>query len=847
MPFLKKSQFMSNLFGNRINISETGSGFSNNQAIGKLPNPLPTPLLLNLGCGRDIREGFVNIDLFSDDPRVVYMDIRKLEFEDNSADLILASDILEHFSHRDVEQILSEWVRVLKPNGEIIVRSPSLKLQVDAYLRGDWDAYVASYMIYGGQTNPGDYHCVGFDEKSIGELFSKVGLELFSYEEQNIPQNKGYINLNFVARGRKKLTTKENLESKRETIDLFSEIEENEYTNSDNSYNISMLEELVGIDSDEKKPKFNIVWEGSQFIYHSLALINRELCSQIIDSGLANLTIIPYEPDQFSPIGNKKYEKLATCDIRFKPEVSEEISRLPYLWIRHQWPPKKEPPLGAKWIIMQPWELSQLRKDFIESFSQADQIWTPSNYSRQAMINSGLDFNKVQIVPNGIDNKLFTPIGEKYKLDTYKKLKFLYCGGTIYRKGIDILLKAYIKAFTRNDEVCLVIKDMGGDSFYRGQNAEQMIIEIQKNPNAPEIIYIKEYLTEKDIASLYRACNVFVSPYRGEGFSLPTLEAMACGLPVIVTEGGSTEDFTISSFSVKIPAEKKSVGNYYGREELTGEAFLLEPDENALVEILKRFYKAPNSFLSRGLIASAYARENWNWQKSALKMFSLIDGLYETNFASIAQKSIENHPDFLIELGRAEDEFINDNFELAYEIYTKNIDYVDYPKLKRHIAKRIAQCLIYLNDFETSRQILDTLDEEEDYDKYYLESLYYSLQYHSTEALEFITKSMDYWHIHKFSSTLGYSLDDLLVITGNLFISTKENYIDALDVYELALKENPENTLACYGSAMALYSLNFLEQARIMVEWAIKIDPNFQDAILLKELIEGKLEKDQPN
>lgn len=840
MPVLKKSLFMSNLFGNRINISENGFGFSNNQAKGKLPNPLPSPLLINLGCGKDIRDGFLNIDLFSDDPRVVYMDIRKLEFEDGSVDLILASDILEHFSHREVEQVMNEWVRVLKPNGEIIVRSPSLKLQVDAYLRGDWDAPVASYMIYGGQTNPGDYHCVGFDEKSIRDLFYEVGLELNSYEEQDIPQDKGYINLNFVARGKKIVTKNDSYTNKGEIVDLFSETE-------DNIYNISILEELVGMNQAENNPELNIVWEGSQFIYHSFALVNRELCSSIIDSGIANLTIIPYESDQFSPIGNEKFEKIASCDIRYKKEVPDEISRLPYLWIRHQWPPKKEPPLGAKWVIMQPWELSQLRKDFIDTFTQADQIWTPSNYSRQCMINSGLDFNKVQIVPNGINPIIFTPIGEKYKLDTYKKLKFLYCGGTIYRKGIDILLRAYLKAFTRNDEVCLVVKDMGGDSFYRGQNAEQMIEDFKKNPNAPEIIYIKEYLAENEIASLYRACNVFVSPYRGEGFSLPTLESMACGLPVIVTEGGSTEDFAISSFSVKIPAEQKSVGSQYGQYELTGEAYLLEPNEEELTEILKRFYKAPNSFLSRGLIASAYARENWNWQKSALKMFSLIDGLYETNFASIAQNSLSSEPDFLIELGRAEDEFINDNFELAYPIFTKNIDYVKNPKLNRHIANRIVQCLMYLNNFETARDILDTLDEEEDYDKYYLEALFYSLQNQSTEALEFITKSMNYWHIHKFSSTLGYSLDDLLVITGNLFISTKENYIDALDVYELALKENPENVLACYGSAMALFNLNFLEQAREMVDWAIKIDPNLQDALLLKELIEGKLEKDQPN
>jgi hypothetical protein len=118
----------------------------------------------------------------------------------------------------------------------------------------------------------------------------------------------------------------------------------------------------------------NIVWEGSQFVYHSLALINREHCSNIIDSGVANLTIVPYETDQFSYEISEKYRKLAQNDIRYKPEVSQETSRLPYIWIRHQWPPKAQPPAGAKWIIMQPWEFTQLTKEIASIFKKLTKL-----------------------------------------------------------------------------------------------------------------------------------------------------------------------------------------------------------------------------------------------------------------------------------------------------------------------------------------------------------------------------------------------------------------------------------------------------------------------------------------
>jgi GT2 family glycosyltransferase/glycosyltransferase involved in cell wall biosynthesis/predicted SAM-dependent methyltransferase len=179
-------------------VEEHEVGFSKAKARGEMPNPLPSPLYLNLGCGNDIREDCVNIDVYSDNLKVVYMDIRKLTLPDGCVDGIIASDVLEHFSHRETESILKEWSRVLKKGGEIVLRSPSLRKQAEMYLSGVWDADIASFMIFGGQSNPGDFHCIGFDETTIRRYFQRVGLQVFKYEEPDIPQDKGYRNINFT-------------------------------------------------------------------------------------------------------------------------------------------------------------------------------------------------------------------------------------------------------------------------------------------------------------------------------------------------------------------------------------------------------------------------------------------------------------------------------------------------------------------------------------------------------------------------------------------------------------------------------------------------------------------------
>jgi glycosyltransferase involved in cell wall biosynthesis len=780
---------------NRIQFGQTlPGGFSNADASGSLPSILPSPLYLNLGCGHDIREGFLNIDLFSDDPRVIRMDIRRLELPDGCADGILASDVLEHFSHRETDVVLKEWARLLRPGGQLMIRCPSLSLQMKAYASGIWDADIASYMIFGGQTNPGDYHCIGFDQKSILRHLQLAGLEMISFEEQDTPQERGYINLNMTVVARKPVS--------------------------------------VHPISGAKGPQINLVWEGSQFVWHSLALINREQCLNVLSSGVAELTTIPYESDQFSADIDPRFAALARTDIRTKAPTPPEIRSLPYVWVRHQWPPKDEEPKGAYWIINQPWEFSTLRRDFVSLFDKADELWTPSTFSRNSFIRSGIQPEKVQIIPNGIRPSLFTPYGGKHDFQskTGRKLTFLFVGGTIFRKGIDILLGAFCSAFKNNEAVRLIIKDMGGDTFYKGQTAREYITQLQQQPDCPEIIYMDEYITEEQMAAIYRGCDVFISPYRGEGFSLPTLEAMACGLPVIVTAGGATDDFTDEFTGWHIPAHPLPIGNTINGYELTGEAFLLEPEQDYLKDLLLDIYEYPEQIASRGINAAYRARKDWTWNKATLKMLSRLDILCSTTMALQAADALQDKEDGIIAFGQAEQAYLHGDIDLAINIYQAALSMGGMPeRYTMQILNRLALLSLEDGDNGLALEFLEKAGaiQSENPDFQYVKALTLADAQLYDEALELMTSLMDAWKIKRFDSMMSLTLDRIITDTGNIFYACQE-YEDAITLYKQALSLNPENADACLGSALCFRDIEAAEEMNIMLEWAIKLNPLYE-------------------
>jgi len=143
---------------------------------------------LNLCCGDDVRDGYINIDVRKTRPNVLVIDLEKdllSIFPNNSADEIIAKDCIEHISWRRVEDLLRDIHRVLKCDGKLYVQVPDLEaIAKKIVLNPDfcfgslcgWKAI--SYWIYGDQDHEHNYHKAGFTIPTLRRLLESIGFAI---------------------------------------------------------------------------------------------------------------------------------------------------------------------------------------------------------------------------------------------------------------------------------------------------------------------------------------------------------------------------------------------------------------------------------------------------------------------------------------------------------------------------------------------------------------------------------------------------------------------------------------------------------------------------------------------
>jgi len=282
--------------------------------------------------------------------------------------------------------------------------------------------------------------------------------------------------------------------------------------------------------------KVSVIVEGASRLDGSYGYVNVHLAAALANTGL-DVLLAPW--DQTEACCRAELSAVPGLDklrVSNAPDITAEVR------IRQIWPPVwRRADDGSRLVVIQPWEFGSLPIAWLEGVAEADAVLVPSNAVKAGYCQSGIPSEKVWVVPNGTD--LGCHQEQLHPRGRGDLFELLFLGGGIYRKGIDLLIETLAQLpRTTLARIHLTIKETGVGTYYKGLS----LVE-QSLAAAPEVAacsrVVHEHLTRQEVAHLFDNADLLVHPYRAEGFGLPVLEAMASGLPVLVTGGGATDDF----------------------------------------------------------------------------------------------------------------------------------------------------------------------------------------------------------------------------------------------------------------------------------------------------------------
>lgn len=203
-------------------------------------------------------------------------------------------------------------------------------------------------------------------------------------------------------------------------------------------------------------------------------------------------------------------------------------------------------------------EAATVPEQFVDACNMYDEVWVVSDFCKKVFEDHGVS-KPIFVIPNSVDTKLYNENAKPHKFQPkLNDFIFVSVASWGFRKGLDALLNAYIQEFNENDNVTLLII-----TPYDGVNdqAEKYIKEMTMCKGSPHVARCGRELPEHEMPMLYKACNCFVLPSRGEGFGLPYVEASLCGLPIIATNHSGHTMFLNNENSYLVEIDKMSFIN----------------------------------------------------------------------------------------------------------------------------------------------------------------------------------------------------------------------------------------------------------------------------------------------
>lgn len=376
--------------------------------------------------------------------------------------------------------------------------------------------------------------------------------------------------------------------------------------------------------------------EGWRFIPHSHGLVNQFQLLELARDPQISLAHreLPYcRPDWKQVPGLLSAEEEMVLRSIRSAEPNETFDAIYTIRFPYDFKPSKEARRTFVFCVAEFGVLQQSNLSGTESLGWRFRdnptiIITPSDWSRQGIIRSGVTPDQVAVVPHGVDINRFKPVSAEQRTELRKRFNmegfvFLNVGAMGDNKGIDILLKAFAIVSQTHPQIRLLLK--GLDSIYRSKEVlprlAQSLTPEEIQHVQPRLRYEGATIPYDNLAELYQASDAYVSPYFAEGFNLPVLEATACGTPVICTAGGPTDEFTREDFTLRINSAPIGMRLNTGQQ-----GFARRPSLDHLVTLMKQAIEDASVAQRARTVGAPFVAERYTWAHVAAKLKNVLFG-----------------------------------------------------------------------------------------------------------------------------------------------------------------------------------------------------------------------------
>jgi GT2 family glycosyltransferase len=266
-------------------------------------------------------------------------------------------------------------------------------------------------------------------------------------------------------------------------------------------------------------------------------------------------------------------------------------------------------------------EVDGFPEEWVRQANGMDEVWVPSAFNRDGFLASGLK-KPVHVMPLGVDVDHFHPAirGVRNPAGDFVFLANFEWGE---RKRADMILKVFNQTFRRKDPVVLVCKVI---NVNKATNVRAQIEALGLSANGGRVAFLhnKEFPYHQ-LGALYRSADCYVSAGRGEGWDMPLMEAMACGLSSIATDWGAHREFAHDGISYPlgirglVPADARAP--YYKGFRWA------DPDPEHLAHLFRHVAEHRDEAAGKGRRAAAEMSAKWTWDHAARRIAARLDAI----------------------------------------------------------------------------------------------------------------------------------------------------------------------------------------------------------------------------